>query len=202
MWKWIFLCLACTISSACLLAEKNVLAFAGSTREGSLNKRLVVEAAQIAKKMGANVTVINLKDYPMPFFDEDLEKKEGMPSKAKELRKLMIQSQVILIASPEYNGSLSGVLKNAIDWTSRNENGGPSRDAYKGKKFAIMSTSPGSGGGDQSLAHLRAIIDSIGGTVISEQVTVPDAFNAFDDQGLINPKTKAQLQQLVRKVLE
>jgi NAD(P)H-dependent FMN reductase len=138
----------------------------------------------------------------MPFYDEDLEKKEGMPVKAKQFRKLMIQNDVILIASPEYNGSLSGVLKNAIDWASRSEEGGSSRDAFKGKKFAIMSASPGAGGGARGLVHLRAIIGNIGGQVVSQQVVVPDSFNAFDVQGhLKDQKLKMELQQLVQAVI-
>lgn len=203
MSKWIFLCLVCTLPLAGLQAEKNVLAFAGSTREGGFNKKLLLEAAQIAKQMGAHVTLIDLKDYPMPFFNEDLEKQEGMPAEVKEIRKLMIQSQVILIASPEYNGSITGILKNTLDWTTRTEKGESSREAYQGKIFAIMSASPGNGGGARSLAHLRTIIEAIGGKVLADQVVVPDAYHAFDEQGhLTNSKTKGELKNLIQKALE
>lgn len=199
MWKWIIiLCLAC---SATLSAEVKVLAFSGSTRKDSFNKKLLGEAVNIAREMGDKVKVIDLKDYSMPFYDGDLEEKQGMPSKAKQLRQLMIQSQVILIASPEYNGSLPALLKNAIDWASRSEEGGSSRDAFKGKKFAIMSASPGPTGGARGLAHLRAIIEDVGGTVIPQQVVVPDAYNAFDEQGhLKDPKLRRELQQLIQAV--
>lgn len=200
MWKlMIILCVAC---SAALGAEIKVLAFAGSTREDSYNKKLVSEAANFARQMKANVTVIDLKDYPIPFYDADLENAQEMPAKAKQLRQLMIQSDVILIASPEYNGSLSAVLKNAIDWASRSETGEGSRDAFKGKKFVIMSASPGSGGGARGLAHLRTIIENIGGTVIPQQVVVPDAYKAFDDQGhLKSEKIKQELQQLIQTTM-
>lgn len=97
MWKWMLV--LCVAFSAALSAETKVLAFSGSTREGSLNKKLVLEAANSARQMGAKVTVIDLKDYPLPFYDADLEAKEGMPAKAKQLRQMMIQSDVILIAS-------------------------------------------------------------------------------------------------------
>lgn len=192
----------CVVFSANLSAEIKVLAFAGSTRKDSVNKKLVVEAAQIARQMQANVTVIDLKEYPIPFYDEDLETKEGMPIKAKQLRQLMIQNDVILIASPEHNGSLSAVLKNAIDWASRSEKGGGSREAFQGKKFVLMSASPGSGGGARGLVHLRTIIENIGGTVLSQQVVVPDAYNAFDEQGhLKNEKVKKDIEQLVHKAI-
>lgn len=200
MWKWMIV--LCVAFSANLSAEVKVLAFAGSTREDSVNKKLVVEAAKIARQMEANVTIIDLKNYPIPFYDEDLETKEGMPIKAKQLRQLMIQSDVILIASPEYNGSLSAVLKNAIDWATRSENGGGSREAFKGKKFVIMSASPGSSGGARGLVHLRTIIENIGGTVLSQQVVVPDAYNAFDEQGYLkNEKGKKEIEQLVHTAI-
>lgn len=200
MWKWIMI--LCVVTTAALSAEIKVLAFAGSTREDSVNKKLVSEAANLARQMGANVTLIDLKDYPLPFYNADLETKEGMPLKARQFRQLMIQCDVILIASPEYNGSLSATLKNAIDWASRSEDGGGSREAFQGKKFAIMSASPGASGGTRGLAHLRAILENIGGTVIAQQVVVPDAYNAFDEQGhLKNGNVRKELQQLVQAAI-
>lgn len=200
MWK--YMVVLCVALSATLSAEKKVLAFAGSTREDSANKKLIVETANLARQMGANVTVIDLKDYPIPLYDEDLEAREGMPPKAKQLRKLMIQSDVILIASPEYNASLSAVLKNAIDWASRSEEGRSSREAFKGKKFAIMAASPGSSGGARGLVHLRIVLEDIGGTVMPLQVVVPGAYNAFDEKGrLKNEKTKMEIQQLVQTAI-
>jgi len=200
MWKWILVtCIAC---SAILDAETNVLAFAGSARQDSVNKKLISEAAATARQMGANVTVIDLKDFQTPFFSEDIERNEGMPAKARKLRQLMMKSQVIIIASPEYNGSLSGLLKNTIDWASRNENGGPSQDAFKGKKFVIMSASPGSGGGIRGLEHLRTILQDIGGNVLPQQIVVPDAYTAFDEQGkLKNKQLKLDMQQALQKAL-
>jgi chromate reductase, NAD(P)H dehydrogenase (quinone) len=201
MWKWIMV--FCLAFSANLSAETKILAFAGSAREDSANKKLIAEATQFARQVGANVTLIDLKDYQVPFYDADFEIKEGMPTKAKQLRQLMLQSDIILIASPEYNGSLSALLKNTIDWASRNEEGGGSRDAFKGKKFALMSASPGSGGGNRGLVHLRTILENLGGIVIPQQVTVPDAYNAFDAQGHIkNENLKKEIQQLVQTAID
>jgi chromate reductase, NAD(P)H dehydrogenase (quinone) len=189
--------------TAPLLGEPTkVLAIAGSTREGSFNKKLLQEAVAMSRGMGAKVTVIDLKDYPMPFYDADLERNQGMPQNAKRIRDLMIASDAVLIASPEYNASLPAVLKNTIDWASRSEDGKSSREAFKGKKFAIMSASPGQGGGARSLAHLRAVIKDIGGEVLELQVSIPQAHNAFDaeghlSQGPLMQALQSEIQQLL-----
>jgi len=93
--------------------------------------------------MNATVTEIDLRDYPLPFYDGDLEANQGQPENAKKLIQLMKRSDLIIIASPNYNGSISGVLKNMIDWTSRSEEGKLSYVAFKNKKFLLLSTSPG-----------------------------------------------------------
>lgn len=200
MLKW---CLAIgLLLGGPVAAETKVLAFSGSTREDSFNKKLVQEAAKMAQQMGATVKVIDLRDYPLPHYDGDLEVKEGMPENAKRLRQLMIESQAIIIASPEYNSSVSSTLKNVLDWASRNEEGKSSREAFKGKKFAIMSTSPGKGGGARGLVHLRAIIEDVGGEVVKQQVTVPQAHSAFNAQGVLeNPELKEQLKQEIQQIV-
>jgi NAD(P)H-dependent FMN reductase len=196
-----FLLLILLVLSTHLAAEVKVLAFAGSTREGSCNKKLAAEAAQIARQMGAKVTLIDLKDYPMPFYDADLEASKGMPVTARRFRQLMIESNAIIIASPNYNGSFTAVLKNALDWASRGESGGASREAFKGKKFALLSTSPGRGGGASGLAQLRVVIEDIGGEVIKPQVSVPGANSAFDTKGrLVNASAKRELLQEIQQL--
>lgn len=186
-----------------LAAEVKIVAFAGSTREGSYNKKLVEQAAGMARQMGASVTVIDLGDYPMPFYNADSEITQGMPSNAKRFRQLMINSDALIIAAPEYNGSIPAILKNVIDWTSRSEDGKSSREAFKGKKFAIMSTSPGGGGGKRGLDHLRSIIESIGGQVVALQVAIPESHKAFNENGdLVNAEMKKQLQQEIQQLLD
>lgn len=180
------------------MAEVKVLAFAGSTRADSYNKKLVQEAATMASQMGTNVTVIQLSDYAMPFYDADLEMKEGMPKNARRLRQLMIESDAIVIAAPEYNGSIPAVLKNTLDWASRSENGGPSREAFQGKKFAIMSASPSKMGGSRGLKHLNAIIEDVGGIVVQPQVTIPHAHEYFaKKKSQENPALRKELHQLL-----
>lgn len=197
MWRWLMSLMI--LGTTALSAEVNVLAFAGSTRSGSYNKQLVLEAANMAKQMGAHVSTIDLNNYPMPFYDGDLETNSGMPEKARQLRNQMIQNQVIIIATPEYNGSISAVLKNAIDWASRSEQGGPSRDAFKGKIFLLLSASQGPGGGKRSLAHLKSIIENVGGTVLSEEISLANAHQAFDSQGHLND---AAVKTAIQKALE
>jgi chromate reductase, NAD(P)H dehydrogenase (quinone) len=202
MWKSFVLLLLCISFSTTLSAQTKVLAFAGSSRSDSVNKKLVIEAAKIACEKGADVKYIDLKDWPIPLYDGDLEAKSGMPENAKSIRRMMIASDVILIASPEYNGSVSALLKNVLDWASRSEEKGSSRDAFKGKTFVIMSASPGAGGGSRGLVHLRTIIENIGGTVIPQQVVIPGAYQAFDEQGkLKEQKLQTEVQSLIENGL-
>src|SRR4051794_15654268 len=118
-----------------------VLSFAGSTRTDSYNKRLVRVAARGAEAAGAEVSVVDLRDFGLPLFDEDLEREQGPPENASKLKALMVASDGFLIASPEYNSSFSAVLKNAIDWASRPAPGESPLVAFRGKVAAIMSAS-------------------------------------------------------------
>lgn len=191
------------LSVAAFSNEKKILAFSGSTREHSLNKYLVQEAAAIAKEMGAQVTLIDLRDYPMPFYDADLERMQGMPIHAKRLRDLMLQSDAILIASPEYNASMTAILKNVIDWTTRDEEGKSSHEAYLRKKFAIMSASPGKRGGMRSLAHLRQVLEDAKGTVLAKQVTIPRAYTVINVQGILESDAiKNELREEIGELLK
>jgi NAD(P)H-dependent FMN reductase len=133
-----------------------ILAFSGSARENSYNQKLVKIAALGASKVGAEVTVINLADYPLPLYNADLEKEQGLPENAKKLKQLMLEHDGLLIASPEYNSAFSALLKNTIDWMSRAESSDEKPlAAYQGKVAAIMAASPGALGGIRGLVFLR-----------------------------------------------
>src|SRR5262245_16075385 len=124
--------------------KPTILAFAGSAREGSFNKKLIRVAAKAAQEAGAQVTLIDLKDFPMPLMNEDLEAKEGMPEFAKKIKDLMKSHDAFLISTPEYNSSMPPLLKNTLDWASRKESKDePPLSAYKNKIAGIMSASPG-----------------------------------------------------------
>jgi NAD(P)H-dependent FMN reductase len=179
-----------------------ILAFAGSTRKDSFNKKLINQAAEMARQQfGAQVTVIDLSDYALPIYNADFEKEQGMPESAKRLRALMIQSDAILIATPEYNASIPALLKNTLDWVSRSEQGASARgDVFKGKRIGIMSASPGRRGGARALAHLRAIIEDIGGAVITEEVSIPLAVDYFAEKKKgENVALKEELKQVLSK---
>lgn len=164
--------------------QPKILAFAGSTRMGSWNKKLVRVAAQGAEAAGVQVTFVDLRDYPMPLYDGDLEEKEGLPQNARRFKALLKVHQGLLIASPEYNSSMSGVLKNAIDWASRAETDDePSLIAFRGKVAALMAASPGKLGGLRGLAPLRSLLGNIGVIVLPDQVAVPQVEQAFDETG-------------------
>lgn len=174
------------------------LAFAGSSRKGSFNQKLVNIAASGAKKAGAEVTVIDLADYPMPIFNQDLELSRGMPEKAREFKNLLIAHDGFLIASPEYNGALSPLLKNVIDWASRSESEDePSLAAYRGKVVAIMSASPGGLGGLRGLVFLRMLLGDLGMIVLPKQQAIAHAFDAFTPDGtLVNEKQQESVLKL------
>ncbi|HEY9300814.1 MAG TPA: NAD(P)H-dependent oxidoreductase [Phormidium sp.] len=162
-----------------------VLAFAGSTRTDSYNKKLVQVAANGARAVGAEVTYIDLRDFPMPLFDEDLEKAEGTPENARKFKELMIAHDGLLIACPEYNSSITPVLKNAIDWASRFGENEPPLAAFANKVAAIMSASPGALGGLRGLVHVRSILGNIKVIVLPDQIAVPKAYEAFNPDGTL-----------------
>ena len=161
-----------------------ILAFAGSARKDSLNKKLLKIAAAGAEATGADITLVDLADFEMPLFNQDLESERGMPDKAGEFKRLMIAHDGFLIASPEYNSAFSPLLKNTIDWASRSESDDePPLVAYRGKTAAIMGTSPGGMGGMRGLVMLRMLLGNLGVMVLPDQQAVPNGFQAFNDDG-------------------
>ena len=167
-----------------------ILAFSGSARKESFNQKLVKIAAGAAEEKGAEVTVLNLADYPLPLFNQDLESEQGIPENAKTLKKLFVEHDGFLISCPEYNSSITPLLKNTIDWISRREGDEPPLVAYKGKVATLMSTSPGALGGLRGLIHVRSILGNIGVIVLADQVAVGSAGSVFDDSGNLTDEGK------------
>jgi len=160
-----------------------ILAFAGSLRRDSYNKRLVAIAAHGARAAGAHVDVLDLRDFPMPIFDEDLERDSGMPETARAFKAQLVAHEGLLLACPEYNSSITAALKNAIDWASRAAPGDPPLVAFRGKIAALMSASPGGFGGLRGLVTVRSILGNIGVLVLPDQVVVAKAHEAFEADG-------------------
>lgn len=185
------------------MSKPKILAFSGSARKASYNQRLVEVAAREAEKAGAEVTLINLGDFPMPIMNEDLEREEGQPEHGTRLKKLMIEHDAFLVACPEYNRSITPLLKNAIDWASRRVGDEPPLVAYRGKIAAIISASPGGLGGLRSLMHVREILVNIGVLVIAEQHAVSRAGSAFDDDGeLLNDSDAERIASIAKRLVE
>ena len=176
------------------MPRSRILALAGSARSDSYNKQLVRIAAKAASAAGAEVTLVDLRDYPLPLFDEDLEKEQGLPENAAQLKLMFIEHQGLLLSCPEYNSSITPLLKNTIDWVSRRAEGEAPLTAYRGKVAALMAASPGALGGLRGLVHVRSILSNIGVIVLPDQVAVPRAFEAFDDEG--NLKDEKQLEKV------
>ena len=178
-----------------------LLFFAGSTREASYNKKLARLGQHIAEANGIEAVFVDLRDYPMPLYDGDLEAKEGPPVKAREFKALLGEYQGVFIASPEYNSSVTPLLKNTLDWVSRvREKGETGLEVFKTRVFAISGASPGYYGAMRSLLTLRQILAvGIGALVIPEQIAVPRAMDAFEADGSL--KDKGQ-QALCKSVVE
>ena len=185
------------------MAAPKVLALAGSLRSGSWNKKLIRIAAEIARQQGAEVTLIDLRDYQLPIFDEDLESASGLPANGRKLKDLFIGHDALLLACPEYNSSITGVLKNTIDWVSRPAQNEKPLAAFKGKVCCLLAASPGALGGLRGLVTVRSILGNIGCLVMPNQVAVSKADQAFDEMDqLKDSKVHAQIEAAVKAMVE
>ncbi len=185
------------------MSKPRILAFSGSLRAESFNQKLAAIAAEGARAAGAEVTLISLRDFRMPLFDEDLEAAEGMPPAAQQLKALFASHQGLIIASPEYNSTITAALKNAIDWVSRaTEPDEAPLSVLSGKSAAILAASPGGYGGARSLTQLRPFLGNIGIFVLPEQVTIPKAHEAFGTDGkLIDPSQDSAVNSLASSLV-
>ena len=180
-----------------------ILAFSGSGRKDSVNKKVVAVAALGAREAGAEVTIINLEDFVMPIFNEDLEAEQGMPAAAQVFKDLMISHDGFLISSPEYNSSYSSLFKNAIDWGSRKTGDEAPMAAYRGKMAAIMAATPGGLGGIRVLVVLRMLMENLGTMVLPNQKAVGGALTMFDEDGNItDEKVEKALKSLGKELVE
>lgn len=186
------------------MKKPRILVFGGSLRLESYNHQLATLAAEDARAAGADVTLIRLREYRLPLFDEDLEAAEGMPENGRKLKALFAENDGFIIASPEYNSGITAALKNSIDWVSRvTSEGEPPLSVFKGKTAAIIAASPGGYGGARSLAQLRPFLQNIAVTVLDDQVTVAKAYEAFDEEGnLKDAALRESLSSLVKSLVE
>lgn len=181
-----------------------ILVFAGSIRSGAYSGRTADAAVKELALQGAEVTRISLADYPLPLMDQDLEAENGVPESALKLARLLAASDAVLICTPEYNGSMPPLLKNAIDWISRvkTDRGRPLQP-LPGKVAAICSSSDGHFAGIRGAGHLRAVLSHMQLEVIAAQVSVPYAAKAFDEDGAFHEeRLKAGMTRLCRGLID
>lgn len=171
-----------------------VLFFAGALRADSCNKKFVKEARRLVEtKGGFETTYADLKDFPMPPYDGDIEASTGIPDTTKKLGALITAADALIVSTPEYNGSIPGILKNVIDWLSRDK-----PVSLAGKPLLLLAASPGALGGVRSLWHTRIPFEVLGVHVFPNMMGLPNAYNAFDEQGYLKEeKPAAQLQKLL-----
>lgn len=175
-----------------------ILAISGSLRKESYNKKALGIAKSIAKNLGAReIEEADLKQLNLPVFDEDIEK-QGYPPQVTKLIEMVKVSDILLIATPEYNHSIPGGLKNAIDWISRDD------FALEGKIAAIFGVSPGIFGTIRAQEHLRQILASLNVFVLPQpRIFIAKGHEAFDENGNFkNPKDFEKLKNLIEKILE
>ena len=175
-----------------------ILAFAGSFREKSYNKRVLAVAADGARRAGAEVDTIDLRDYFMPVFCPDEIEQNGFDPNASKFQELLSQYHGLLIATPEYNASVPGGMKNIFDWASRKSEKFGLGEVFKNKFAAMITASPGSFGGIRCLAHLRQTLSIMGVTVLPSEIAVTFVAQKFDGDSyeIKDEKTKALLEGL------
>jgi chromate reductase, NAD(P)H dehydrogenase (quinone) len=180
-----------------------LLFFAGSTRKDSFNKKLAHLALDIAVANGIEAVFVDLSDYPMPVYNGDLEATEGPPERARAFAALLDEYDGVFIASPEYNSSVTPLLKNTLDWVSRVKlNGESGIEVFRTRPFAVSGASPGYYGAMRSLLTLRQILEvGLGATVIPQQLALPRAMNAFEDDGSLKDEGQQVLLTRVVKAL-
>jgi len=184
------------------MSTKSILCFAGSSRQQSMNKQLAKQAASIAQQLGADASFIDLAEYPLPIYNGDHETQHGLPDPALKLKAMFTAADALFIASPEYNGSFSPLLKNTLDWVSRSHlEDEPALSAYLGKVAGIASASPGGLGGLRGLTPLRMLLNNLGVTVVPAQVAVGSAFKKVTQGDFTDEATLSGIENIIKSVM-
>ena len=163
------------------------LVFSASLRRGSLNSRLAELAAACISANGGQVDVASMRDFDAPSYDQDVQHEEGFPAGAEEFRRRLQACQGFVVAAPEYNASMPGALKNAIDWVSRF-----APQPFNERHGLLMSASPSMAGGNRGLWALRVPLEHLGARVYPDMFSLAQAHRAFTAEGRLADE---QLQQ-------
>jgi NAD(P)H-dependent FMN reductase len=174
-----------------------ILAFSGSARRESLNRKLLAVTVQAVREAGGEVTLLDLNDVPLPLYHGDLEDAEGLPVNAVKIIDLITSHQGLLVASPEYNSMITPLLKNTIDWCTRAD-----INPLTGKVAAVVSASPGMLGGVRSMQLAKQLLLHLGCHVVPAQCILPKAHEAFDEKGALKePRTQKSVQTLAAELV-
>lgn len=172
--------------------------FSGSLREQSLNAKLAGLAAQCIAAHGGLVDAASMADFDGPGFNQDVETSSGLPAGPAELCRRLEANDALVIAAPEYNGSLCGVVKNAIDWASRKR-----PQPFNAKHALLLSASPSMAGGNRGVWALRVPLEHLGARVYPDMFSLAQAHQAFDaNGGLINAKLQERLDQTIAQFMD
>jgi NAD(P)H-dependent FMN reductase len=173
------------------MPQPRLIVFAGSTRKESWNRKLAAVAASMARDAGAEVTHLELADYPLPIMDEDLESAEGLPANCIKLKDLFKAHHGFILACPEYNSSITPLLKNTIDWLSRPREGEKPLECFKWKVGGLLAASGGALGGLRGLVTVRSILGNIGVIIVPEQAAISGVDKRFAPHGSLAEPAQA-----------
>ena len=175
-----------------------VLVFAASLRRASLNRRLAELAAAVVEELGGAADLGEMRDFDCPSYDAEVERESGVPPPAQQLRERLVAADAFIIASPEYNASMPGCLKNAIDWTSRIR-----PQPFNGRQGMLLSASPSMAGGNRGLWSLRVPLEHLGARVYPDMFSLAQAHEAFDEAGRVaNPVLQERFERTIGCFLE
>jgi NAD(P)H-dependent FMN reductase len=170
----------------------NVLVLAASLRGASLNRKLAELAARIAEHSGANIDLASMRDFDVPLYDGDLQEGAGVPQGALELERRLVASDAFIVASPEYNRSMPGAIKNLIDWTSRLR-----PQPFDGRHGLLLSASPSLAGGNHGLWALRVPLEHLGARIFPDMFSLATAHTAFANGELVDPALRERFEKNV-----
>jgi NAD(P)H-dependent FMN reductase len=184
------------------VSNTEIIILPGSIRTGSLNMTLAKNAAELIERAGGNSTLIDLKEFEVPLYNQDIQDNSGFPEDVIKLQELFSKASGFFILSPEYNGYFTPLLKNVLDWTSRETDTKKMLECFLGKYTAIGAASPGPLGGMRAIMSLRQYLSNLGLTVLTPAVSVPQAHNKFSETGaLIDNDTLSALEQSINNLL-
>ncbi len=183
------------------MAQPKILVFSGSLRADSFNQKLAVAASKGAEAAGAHVTVIRLKDFALPVFDEDEEAANGLPENCLKLKALFKAHHGMIIGCPEYNSTITAALKNAVDWVSRPAEGEGPLECFDRKVIGLVAASPGGLGGIRGLPVHRMLFGHIKSIVLPDQYSLAVAHEAFDDAGNLKDENQRGMAEGVGRAV-